>query len=58
VILLDKNVISELMRLAPEPKVVSWVDRLDRNRVGITAITVAEILYGIWAFRKAPVRIN
>jgi predicted nucleic acid-binding protein len=27
-ILLDTNVLSELMRAAPEPKVVQWVDRL------------------------------
>lgn len=46
-ILLDTNVISELMRPEPETRVVAWVDRLDRNNVGITAITVAEILYGI-----------
>jgi toxin FitB len=49
VILLDTNVISELMRPEPEANVVAWVDRLDRNNVGITAITVAEILYGIGA---------
>ena len=48
-ILLDTNVISELMRPEPEARVVAWVDRLSRNNVGITAITVAEILYGIGA---------
>lgn len=48
-ILLDTNVISELMRPESEPRVVAWVDRLSRNNVGITAITVAEILYGISA---------
>ncbi len=48
-ILLDTNVISELMRPLPEPQVVAWVDSLSRNNVGITAITVAEILYGIGA---------
>ena len=48
-ILFDTNVISELMRPEPEPRVVAWVDRLDRNSVGITAITVAEVLYGIEA---------
>jgi hypothetical protein len=47
VILLDTNVISELMRPEPEARVVAWVDRLDRNKAGITAITVGEILYGI-----------
>ena len=48
-ILLDTNVISELMRPEPEARVVAWVDCLSRNNVGITAITVAEILYGIGA---------
>jgi hypothetical protein len=37
------------MRPEPEARVVVWVDRLDRNNVGVAAITVAEILYGIGA---------
>lgn len=48
-ILLDTNVISELMRSRPDGRVLAWTDGLYRRDVGITAITVAEILYGIGA---------
>jgi toxin FitB len=46
-ILLDTNVISELMRREPSAQVVAWMDERPRSRLGITAITQAEILYGI-----------
>ena len=46
-ILLDTNVISELMRIKPEQLVITWMDSYDYNELGITSITVAEILYGI-----------
>ena len=44
---LDTNVLSELMRLSPESRVVAWLDAQEASSVAITAITVAEILYGI-----------
>jgi len=47
VIVLDTNVLSELMRPSPEPRVVAWLDAQEASFVSITAITVAEILYGI-----------
>ena len=46
-ILLDTNVLSELMRPTPSAKVVGWIEARPRSRLGITAITQAEILYGI-----------
>ncbi|MFY0990144.1 type II toxin-antitoxin system VapC family toxin [Halomonas sp. C05BenzN] len=46
-IVLDTNVLSELMRPVPEPCVVDWLDAQETATVAITAITVAEILYGI-----------
>lgn len=46
-IVLDTNVLSELMRPVPEPRVVDWLDAQETTSVAITAITVAEILYGI-----------
>lgn len=46
-IVLDTNVISELMRLEPEPAVVAWVDRQPAEEVFLTAVTLAELLYGI-----------
>ncbi len=46
-ILLDTNVLSELMRSKPDPRVLAWVDAQPANQLVICAITVAEILYGI-----------
>jgi toxin FitB len=47
VIVLDTNVISELTRPVPEPGVVSWLDSLPAGEVGTTAVTAAELLYGV-----------
>jgi predicted nucleic acid-binding protein len=47
VIVLDTNVIAELMRPSPEPRVLAWADRLDPAQVGITTMNQAEILHGI-----------
>ena len=46
-IVLDTNVVSELMRRAPESGVVAWVDELRPSDVLITAVTVAELMYGV-----------
>ena len=46
-ILLDTNVISELMRPQPEPRVLAWADGLDPEAVAITAMNEAEILHGL-----------
>ena len=46
-IVLDTNVVSELMRPEPAPQVANWVRSLDRRELRTTAITVAEIKYGI-----------
>jgi predicted nucleic acid-binding protein len=47
VILLDTNVISELVRSKPSRAVLDWLDALDTSEVATTAITVAELLYGV-----------
>ena len=46
-IVLDTNVISELTRQAPAPGVISWLDSLAAAEVSTTAITAAELLYGV-----------
>jgi hypothetical protein len=47
VILLDTNVLSEVTRKRPDETVIMWLDALDAADVGTTAITVAELLYGV-----------
>lgn len=46
-IILDTNVISELARVDPEPDVVAWLDSQPAAEIAITAITAAELLYGV-----------
>jgi toxin FitB len=49
VIVLDTNVISELMRPEPHPKILAWVAAQPRADLYTTHINQAEILYGIAA---------
>lgn len=46
-IVLDTNVVSELTRERPEPAVVRWLDAQEWSDLVITAVTFAELLYGI-----------
>lgn len=46
-IVLDTNVVSELMRAEPAGTVVEWVDAWPALELHLTAITVAELLYGV-----------
>lgn len=45
--ILDTNVLSEALKPAPSDLVLSWLGRQDPSSVFITAITLAELLYGI-----------
>ncbi|BCT93979.1 ribonuclease VapC [Lysobacter helvus] len=55
-IVLDTNVVSELMRAKPEPRVLRWVDAQPAETVVVTAITVAEVLCGIARLPKGARR--
>ena len=46
-IILDTNVVSELMRPAPERMVLQWLSNQAAEDLHVTAVTMAEILYGI-----------
>ena len=46
-ILLDTNVVSELMRPAPAPRVDQWIAGQEPGTMALSVITLAEILYGI-----------
>lgn len=46
-ILLDTNVVSEPLRLAPERRVVEWVDAQPLETLCLSAITVAELRAGV-----------
>ena len=46
-IVLDTNVVSELMRERPARAVIAWMDSNPQDSFLVTAVTIAEILYGI-----------
>jgi toxin FitB len=45
--LLDTNVISELIKLQPEPKVVSWFQATNEELLYLSVLTIGEIRKGI-----------
>jgi toxin FitB len=51
-IVLDTNVTSELMRVSPYPAVASWVRAQIPSDLYTTAVTVAEIGYGLAGLPK------
>lgn len=46
-IVLDTNAVSELLRAAPAPRVVGWLRAQTAGSLATTAITIAEIHYGL-----------
>jgi len=47
VIILDTNVVSELIRVTPDLGVRAWVNSLPSTQIATTAITAAELHYGV-----------
>jgi predicted nucleic acid-binding protein len=41
--LLDTNVISELLKPKPEPKVTTWIDATDEELLFLSVLTLGEI---------------
>jgi predicted nucleic acid-binding protein len=46
-IVLDTKVVSTLMQVAPEARVVAWLNRQPRTSVWTTSVTVFEIRFGL-----------
>src|SRR5262245_34893400 len=46
-IVLDTNVISELWKAEPDPNVVSWIDAQLIDTLYLSAVTVAELRFGL-----------
>lgn len=55
-IILDTNVISELLRPAPEPRVEQWLSAQDGLNVYLTSISEAELRYGLAIMGKGKRR--
>lgn len=45
--LLDTNVVSEMMRPRPEPRVAAFLDRIAGEGIGLSSVTAWEIFNGI-----------
>ena len=46
-IVLDTNIVSETMRAVPYQNVVAWLNRQDMNTLHLTAVSLAELRFGI-----------
>jgi toxin FitB len=46
-IVLDTNVLSEILRVKPDERVLDWIDSVVSDQLSTTAITAAELLYGV-----------
>lgn len=46
-ILIDTNVISELWKIEPDPGVLTWIDAQTVETLYLSAITVAELRFGL-----------
>jgi toxin FitB len=56
--LLDTNVISELVRRKPEPRVTMWVEATDEMLLHLSVLTLGEIRKGIASLRDASRRVT
>ncbi|WP_067853277.1 type II toxin-antitoxin system VapC family toxin [Nocardia shimofusensis] len=50
-IILDTNVLSEVVKQAPEQRVIDWLDAQPAVGIATTAVTAAELWYGV---RRLP----
>jgi predicted nucleic acid-binding protein len=56
--LLDTNVVSELVRKKPEPKVVQWIQDTDEELLYLSVLTLGEIRKGITSHPDAARRVK
>ena len=60
-IILDTNVVSEGLRVAPDPRVLAWLDAQDIETLFLATISLAELRYGVAALpdgkRKEALRV-
>lgn len=56
--LLDTNVISELVRAKPDPKVTQWIEATDEDLLFLSVLTLGEIRKGIAALPSPARRVS
>jgi predicted nucleic acid-binding protein len=55
--LLDTNIVSELVKPKPEPRVTAWIDSTDETLLYLSVLTLGEIRKGIGLLRDASRRV-
>jgi toxin FitB len=56
--LLDTNVVSELIKAKPEPRVAAWIEATDESLLYLSVLTLGEIRKGIVALADAARRVR
>jgi len=56
--LLDTNIISELVKPKPEPRVTNWIDDTDESLLYLSVLTLGEIRRGIAALPQSRRRVT
>jgi predicted nucleic acid-binding protein len=56
--LLDTNVILELVRRKPDPRVTAWVESADENLMYLSVLTLGEIRKGVASLKDAARRVD
>ncbi len=55
--LLDTNIISELVKPKPEPKVTGWIEATEESLLYLSVLTLGEIRRGIASLHQASRRV-
>jgi hypothetical protein len=45
--LIDTNIVSEWIKIRPDPGIVSWLDETDEDRIFLSVVSLAEIRFGV-----------
>jgi predicted nucleic acid-binding protein len=56
--LLDTNIISELVKAKPEPRVAAWIENIDEGLLYLSVLTLGEIRKGITSLRDGARRVT
>jgi len=56
--LLDTNVISELVKAKPEPRVTAWIEDIDESLLYLSVLTLGEMRKGITSLRDGARRVS
>jgi toxin FitB len=56
--LLDTNIVSELVKTKPEPKVVEWIEATDEELLFLSVLTLGEIRKGIALVKDPPRQVK